>query len=291
LRESYRRSGGDLIIGYGRPEKIVPKILASLQTDVAGVYAQEEVTVEEANMLDRLGDALKESGKNIQVILNDSKVAIPRNILPFKSQKCPDVYTDFRKKVEGLGVERGGMLVKPERTTASGPDGKGIKVKSLKPLPDLDLGKIELGKADGGFLSNDTTLETLYPKLVKPLLDSPPIGGWSTTVKDDSPPPFPEASPIPFVGGEEAGLARLDQYVGHPSSSGGGWEGGELAKKYKSTRNGMIGQEFSTKFSEFLALGTLSAKEIGWRVGELLEHVGRDKETYNNVYCVLKLSI
>jgi deoxyribodipyrimidine photo-lyase len=138
LRESYRRSGGDLIIGYGRPETIVPKIISALES-VSGVYAQEEVTVEETNMLDRLGNALK--GQNIELYLNDSKVAIPRSVLPFKSQNVPDVYTFFRKKVEGLGVERGGMLVKPERTTVHGPDGKGIKVKSLKPLPELDISK------------------------------------------------------------------------------------------------------------------------------------------------------
>jgi deoxyribodipyrimidine photo-lyase len=282
LRESYRRSGGDLIIGYGQPEKIVPKILSTLEGGVSGVYAQEEVTVEEANMLDRLGNALRDS--NVELYLNDSKVAIPRSILPFKSSQVPDVYTEFRKKVEGLGVERGGMLVKPDRTTEHSPDGKGIKVKSLKPLPDFDISKVELGNEQGGFLPKDTTLETLYPKLAKPLLDNPPLGGWSSEVKDDSPPSFPKQSPIPFVGGEESGLARLDQYVGH--SSGNGWQGGELAKKYKATRNGMIGQEFSTKFSEFFALGTLSAREVGWRVGELLEHVGRDKDTYNNVYCM-----
>lgn len=274
-----------MIIGYGKPEKIVPQIISALES-VSGVYAQEEVTVEETNMLDRLGNALK--GQNIELYLNDSKVAIPRSVLPFKSEKVPDVYTFFRKKVEGLGVERGGMLVKPERTTVHGPDGKGIKVKSLKPLPELDLSKIDLG-AGAGFLDKETTLESLYPKLVKPLLDNPPIGGWSSEVKDDSPPSFPKASPIPFVGGEESGLARLDQYVGH--AAGNGWEGGELAKKYKSTRNGMIGQEFSTKFSEFFALGTLSAREVGWRVGELLEHVGRDKDTYNNVYCMSDASL
>jgi deoxyribodipyrimidine photo-lyase len=253
-----------------------------LEGSVSGVYAQDEVTVEEANVLDRLGAALKST--NVELYLNDTKVAIPRSKLPFKSSHVPDVYTNFRKQVEGLGVERGGMLVEPDQTTESGPDGKGIKVKSLKPLPKIDLSTVELGDKAGGFLDSNTTLESLYSKLVQPLLDSPPLGGWSSTVKGDAPPPFPKQSPIPFVGGEESGLARLDQYVGH-ASQGGGWQGGELAKKYKSTRNGMIGQEFSTKFSEFFALGTLSPREVGWRVGELLEHVGRDKETYNNVYC------
>lgn len=283
LRESYRRAGGDLIIGYGTPETIIPKLVKSLEGGVAGVYAQEEVTVEETNMLDRLREELKSS--NVQLMLNDSKVAIPTNILPFDSSKTPDVYTFFRKKVEGLGVERGGMLVKPDRTTESGPDGKGISPSHLKQLPKLDLANLGLAEGQGGFLSRETTLDDLYAKLVQPLLDSPPIGGWSSTVKDNKPPSFPKDSPIPFAGGEESALARLDDYVGHVSPNGDKWENGRKAKSYKATRNGMVGEAFSTKFSEFLSLGCLSAREVGWRVGELLEHVGRDKDTYNNVYC------
>jgi deoxyribodipyrimidine photo-lyase len=46
LRESYRRSGGDMIIGYGQPEKVLPKLLSVLEGNVSGVYAQDEATVE-----------------------------------------------------------------------------------------------------------------------------------------------------------------------------------------------------------------------------------------------------
>lgn len=290
LRESYRRAGGDLIIGHGRPEVIVPKIIAALTQgggeEVSGVYAQEEITVEEANMLDRLRDNLR--SQNVELVLNDSKVAIPVHHLPFARAKVPDVYTNFRKKVEGLGVERGGMLVEPDQTTESaGPHGKDVKPTKLKPIPDLSLDKLELGEGQGGFLSRDVTLEEMYAKLVGPLLDSPPIGGWSSTVSGDKPPAFPNNSPIPFDGGEESALARLDDYVGHaPGKNGDGkWVNGSKARNYKATRNGMVGEAFSTKFSEFFSLGCLSAREVGWRVGELLEHVGRDKDTYNNVYC------
>lgn len=281
LRESYRRAGGDLVIGYGRPELVLPALLGKLEGDVSRVYAQEEVTVEEANMLERLRDGLK--GSNVELVLNDSKVAVPVKHLPFNRSKVPDVYTDFRKKVEGMGVERGGMLVQPDHTADSGPDGKGIKPIHLKPLPKMDLDNFSV--QDGGVLPAATTLDDLYAKLVQPLLDSPPIGGWSSTVKDDKPPPFPEHSPIPFAGGEESALARLDDYVGHAMPNGGKWVNGRKAQSYKSTRNGMIGEGFSTKFAEFFSLGCLSAREVGWRVGELLEHVGRDKDTYNNVYC------
>jgi deoxyribodipyrimidine photo-lyase len=57
---------------------------------------------------------------------------------------------------------------------------------------------------------------------------------------------------LSFEGGEAAGLARLQQYF---------WEEDRL-KSYKETRNGMIGQAYSSKFSPWLAVGALSARYI-----------------------------
>lgn len=57
---------------------------------------------------------------------------------------------------------------------------------------------------------------------------------------------------LPFKGGEAAGLARLQQYF---------WEEDRL-KAYKETRNGLIGQGYSSKFSPWLAVGALSPRYI-----------------------------
>lgn len=46
-------------------------------------------------------------------------------------------------------------------------------------------------------------------------------------------------SVFPFPGGETTALARLESYL---------WETDNVAT-YKETRNGMIGSEYSTKFS------------------------------------------
>ncbi|MGM0694757.1 MAG: DASH family cryptochrome [Pseudomonadota bacterium] len=55
-----------------------------------------------------------------------------------------------------------------------------------------------------------------------------------------------------FVGGEAAGWSRLGHYL---------WECGGVAH-YKQTRNGLLGKDFSTRFSPWLALGCLSARQI-----------------------------
>jgi deoxyribodipyrimidine photo-lyase len=57
---------------------------------------------------------------------------------------------------------------------------------------------------------------------------------------------------ITFKGGETAGKKRLNEYL---------FETHAIAS-YKHTRNGLIGQNYSSKFSSWLALGCLSARTI-----------------------------
>ncbi|WP_444985766.1 DASH family cryptochrome [Halomonas mongoliensis] len=54
-----------------------------------------------------------------------------------------------------------------------------------------------------------------------------------------------------FAGGEEAGLARLEHYL----ASG-------AVARYKQTRNGLSGPDFSTRLSPWLAHGCLSARQV-----------------------------
>lgn len=57
---------------------------------------------------------------------------------------------------------------------------------------------------------------------------------------------------LKFVGGETAGRDRLQAYI---------WQQDRL-RVYKETRNGMIGADYSSKFSPWLALGCLSPRTI-----------------------------
>nr|XP_010928719.1 cryptochrome DASH, chloroplastic/mitochondrial isoform X4 [Elaeis guineensis] len=55
-----------------------------------------------------------------------------------------------------------------------------------------------------------------------------------------------------FVGGENAALGRVHEYF---------WEN-DMLRVYKETRNGMLGPDYSTKFSPWLASGSLSPRYI-----------------------------
>ena len=88
-----------------------------------------------------------------------------------------------------------------------------------------------------------SSLEDVISALLKPL-DS------SLSLK--APPKWPEGakSAHPFHGGEVAGHARLRHLV----SSG-------AMTAYKDSRNGLLGEDFSTKLSAWLALGCITARQ------------------------------
>lgn len=77
-------------------------------------------------------------------------------------------------------------------------------------------------------------------------------------------------SAFPFSGGEPAAQARLRDYL---------WQR-QGVRQYKDTRNGLIGSEYSSKFSPWLANGSLSARRV---VAELRRHesqFGRNDSTH-----------
>ncbi len=75
---------------------------------------------------------------------------------------------------------------------------------------------------------------------------------------------------FPFSGGEDSALERLQEYF---------WETKSL-QKYKQTRNGLIGINYSSKFSAWLANGCVSAKTIFNEVKKFEEEIVKNEDTY-----------
>ncbi len=75
---------------------------------------------------------------------------------------------------------------------------------------------------------------------------------------------------IALVGGETAALARLQEYV---------WETDGVAR-YFDTRNGLVGRDYSTKLSAWLAVGCVSARMIHHTVKEYERVRVANKSTY-----------
>ncbi|MEB3309617.1 MAG: DASH family cryptochrome [Snowella sp.] len=83
-------------------------------------------------------------------------------------------------------------------------------------------------------------------------------------------PKFDSRSVLPFRGGENAGIARLNHYF---------WEQ-DCLRNYKLTRNGMLGANYSSKFSPWLALGCLSPRFIYQQVKEYEARQVKNDSTY-----------
>jgi deoxyribodipyrimidine photo-lyase len=77
-------------------------------------------------------------------------------------------------------------------------------------------------------------------------------------------------SAFPFSGGENQATKRIKNYF---------FETKNLSQ-YKQTRNGLIGENYSSKLSAWLANGSISARTIYWNVKEYEKLNGANEDTY-----------
>lgn len=77
-------------------------------------------------------------------------------------------------------------------------------------------------------------------------------------------------SAFPFQGGEDQAWQRLDNYF---------WETKKL-QFYKKTRNGLLGTDYSSKFSAWLANGSISAVSIYHQIKSFEKEIKKNQDTY-----------
>lgn len=216
LKKSLQALGGDLITVQGKPEEEIPKLVA--QYGVTEVFHHREVASEETLVSERVEAALWKQQINLKHFIGHT--LYHKEHLPFPVKDIPDVFTNFRKKVERESVVRP-CFDQPE----------SIKIPS-------------------NLLSNDLpSLNDL---------------GYTETVPTDP------RSVLHFVGGETEGLKRMQAYF---------WEHDAL-KSYKETRNGLLGANYSSKFSPWIALGCLSPREVYWEVKKYEQERIANESTY-----------
>lgn len=114
---------------------------------------------------------------------------------------------------------------------------------------------------------------------VRPLFAKPEKIHWHESIDSDIPtlenlgfsePEIPESAAIEFTGGEQEALKRLDHYFFQT----------ERLSKYKYTRNGLIGADYSSKFSPWLANGSISPRQIYYQVKKYEDEIKSNVSTY-----------
>ncbi|NVK04836.1 MAG: DASH family cryptochrome [Flavobacteriia bacterium] len=114
-----------------------------------------------------------------------------------------------------------------------------------------------------------TTVESVQ-KQFSPIsgMDSPGLSSFSELRIQPS--SIDERAVLQFKGGEKAANERLRHYT---------WDSQALST-YKETRNGLVGADYSSKFSPWLATGSISPRTILEEVKKYEDEVGANDSTY-----------
>jgi deoxyribodipyrimidine photo-lyase len=187
LQVNLQKIGSNLIIRTGFPEDILPQLAKEIQADE--IYTSEEITSEENEVDSLVEERLKADGRKIKFFWQTTLFHV--DDLPMDIENLPDVFTQFRNKVE-----------------------KFAKIRRTFDIPKNLIFR--------GLINSEQICDLSINELVS------------------------------FKGGETEAINRLNDYF---------W-GKDLLKTYKETRNGMLGLDYSSKFSVWLANGCISSRYI-----------------------------
>ncbi len=214
LDKSLRDLGSGLIIVRGKPEYELFKLAQKYK--VQKVFSKKEVAYEEKQTQELVEKELWKTHCQLETF--STSTLYHAQDLPFALKDIPDVFTNFRKRIE--------------------------KESTIREV----------------FLKPSTIKSPLIDTLILPRLEQL---GLETITKDCR-------AAIDFKGGETEGYIRLNNYLFET----------QAILTYKETRNGMIGENYSTKFSAWLAIGCLSPREIYYELKKYETQFSSNESTY-----------
>ncbi|KZM18709.1 DNA photolyase [Ascochyta rabiei] len=238
--------GSGLQLRVGKVSDVVKNILeyysksGDSRGEISGVWMAADEATEEKEEEQFVKGIAKQSGVDFK-LWSDEKYYVDDRDLPFDSiSDLPNIYTSFRKSVEPLRDQPRSTLPAPTQ---------------LPPLPPNT-------PPQQSPFSIPSSFESLLKALLAPLQKDPTYGlavppKWPSNVE----------SAHPFTGGESYGQERISHLI----SSG-------AMSSYKATRNGMLGRDFSTKLSAFLAQGHITARQVHWAMIDFEEGRGAGKD-------------
>ena len=221
LDKNLRALGSGLMVLKGKPEIEIPKVVSLYKANK--LYAKREVTFEEKQTEQLVQTELWK--QQCEMLTFSTSTLYHAQDLPFSIKDIPDVFSNFRKKVEKESTIRS-VFEKP--ISISSPE---FPVAQFPTLDQLGLSFSEIDKR----------------------------------------------AAIVFEGGESAALKRMNHYFSETKA----------ISQYKETRNGLIGADYSSKFSAWLSLGCLSPREIFFELKKYESQFGANESTYWLVFELL----
>jgi len=257
LRYNLEKRGGGLLVAYGEPEKVLSSIASEVckkdndDGTVVNVVCQEEVCSEEL-AVDKavrasLAKVMKHGNKFNFETVWGSTMYDPNNL-------------PFDQGVYGIPDTFTPFRNKVEKNCEIG-----------LPLDVPTNKELVLPKDIQDYIVNSNQCSLTY----MPTLSD--LGYNEEDVAEVTTPDSRSALPDNYRGGETYALARVQDYI---------WTK-DLLKIYFDTRNGMIGSDYSTKFSPWLALGNVSPRFIARECAKYEESRVQNKSTYWVVFELL----
>jgi len=246
LNSSLQEKGSQLIIKYGESDQIIAQMIEELDSE-AKIYTHKDICDEEIRITRKVQDRIhllkqNQSYKQRQEKASSNSNSNDKNFikeywgstlyhfedLPMDISQFPNTYSTFRNQVE-----------------------KKSRVRDIFPVPATLKPPCENCNNSDNYISTFTSNE--LPSIEEL------IGAYEMNQIRDKRQKMMSTSEIDenkgvliFQGGERAGIERLHEYFFNTDS----------LRNYKETRNGMLGANYSSKFSPWLAHGCLSPRYI-----------------------------
>ncbi|TVQ96224.1 MAG: DASH family cryptochrome [Spirochaetaceae bacterium] len=243
LDRELRARGNRLFVVRGQPSDVVPELCS--RYDLTDIWYPDEPGTEEATEVSELTDALhrlsESTGRSVRMHAHVSSTLLHSDDLPFQLEQMPRVFTDFRKAVEHV------WTVREMVNTPSG----------LPPPP---------GDPDRDNGVGPVTRDSVVGESVSVVWGIPSV---EALTRESAPEPDPRAAFV-WRGGEGAAKRRLEKWI---------WEQDAL-RRYKETRNGLLGAEYSSKLSAWLSVGSISPRFVYEEVRRYERERVRNHSTY-----------
>ncbi len=224
--------------------------------------------------LQDLDDKLRELGSGLRIVQGKPEVEIPKLVQEYKVQKVfakREVAFEEKQTEKKVELELFKLRCEFETVSTSTLYHAEDLPFSIKDIPDVFTNFRKKTEKDAT-IRNPFEAPTKINSPAIPAIDLPTLealGVTKTTI--DS------RAVLPFKGGESEAIQRLQHYFYDT----------QCLSSYKETRNGMVGADYSSKFSPWLALGCISPRFIYAEIKKYEKQFGANDSTYWLVFELL----
>lgn len=299
-----------LTLVCGNPEDLIPQ--AAKWFDATSIFTYDQVAYEEKKTLEDtrrvfLGNSSENQSLSFKLFTGGGSRLFDENdcgsMLPFNLQNLPPTFSEFRKLVESVSSQgKSALDCIPKALDVSPPNLKRPLAKGLLERNSLCNQKEYESLASSIISIDNTSIDDLWQRLlcypaipISPLSNVEATIGVSDTTEKMSHHSVPmianeggsniisdalhnlendDRGVLNFKGGEDAALDRIAHYFTT--------EPGRITT-YLQTRNGLIGPDYSTKFSPWLATGCVSARTILDKLRDFESESGIKNDSTNHL--------